>query len=71
MLEESVDAAQEHHSSCRIYRILEVEARNRQILPTPVPIQRGDSVRAKLVEPGLQQQDIADAVSWTRRSQVG
>jgi hypothetical protein len=46
----------------------EVEARNGQIVLTPVRIQRGDAVRAKLAELGLQEQDIADAVQWARRA---
>lgn len=45
----------------------EVEARNGQIVLTPVRIQRGDAVRAKLAELGLQEQDIADAVQWARQ----
>lgn len=47
-----------------------MEARNGQIVLTPVRIQRGDAVRAKLAELGLEQQDIADAVNWARRAQV-
>ena len=35
-----------------------MEVRNGQIILTPVRIQRGDAVRAKLAEPGLQEQDI-------------
>lgn len=46
----------------------EVEARNGQIVLTPVRIQRGDAVRAKLSELGLGEQDIADAVAWARKS---
>jgi hypothetical protein len=45
----------------------EVEARNGQIVLTPVRIQRGDAVRAKLAELGLQDQDIDDAVAWARK----
>jgi hypothetical protein len=45
----------------------DVEARNGQIVLTPVRIQRGDSVRAKLAELGLQDQDVADAVAWARQ----
>lgn len=45
----------------------EVEARNGQILLTPVRIQRGDAVRAKLAELGLDEQDVADAVAWVRQ----
>lgn len=46
----------------------EVEARNGQIVLTPVRIQRGDAVRAKLAELGLQEHDIADAVNWARQT---
>lgn len=45
----------------------DVEARNGQIVLTPVRIQRRDAVRAKLAELDLSEKDIADAVSWTRK----
>ncbi len=45
----------------------EVEARNGQIVLTPVRIQRGDAVRAKLAELGLDEADIAEAVRWARQ----
>ena len=45
----------------------EVEARNGQIVLTPVRIQRGDAVRAKLAELSLNAQDIDDAVALARR----
>jgi hypothetical protein len=44
----------------------EVQARDGQIVLTPVRIQRGDAVRAKLAELGLGEQDVADAVAWAR-----
>jgi bifunctional DNA-binding transcriptional regulator/antitoxin component of YhaV-PrlF toxin-antitoxin module len=44
----------------------EVEVRNGQIILTPVRIQRGDAVRAKLAQLNLSATDIADAVGWTR-----
>lgn len=44
----------------------EVEARGGQIVLTPVRIQRGDAVRAKLAELNLGGQDVADAVAWAR-----
>lgn len=44
----------------------DVETRNGAIVLTPVRIQRGDAVRAKLAELGLQEADIAAAVSWAR-----
>ena len=45
----------------------DVEARNGQIVLTPVRIQRGDAVRAKLAELNLSEQDIAAAVTWARK----
>lgn len=45
----------------------EVEIRDGCIILTPVRIQRADAVRAKLAELDLNEQDIADAVSWARR----
>jgi hypothetical protein len=48
----------------------DVEARNGQIVLTPVRIQRGDAVRAKLAELDLNEQDVADAVAWARKSPV-
>jgi len=46
----------------------DVEARNGQLVLTPVRIQRGDAVRAKLAELNLSESDITDAVAWARRS---
>jgi hypothetical protein len=37
-----------------------------QIVLTPVRIQRGDAVRAKLTALGLADADVADAVRWAR-----
>ena len=45
----------------------EVEARDGRIVLTPVRIQRGDAVRAKLAELELSETDVAAAVSWARR----
>lgn len=45
----------------------EVEARDGRIVLTPVRIQRGDAVRAKLAELLLGEDDIAAAVAWARR----
>jgi hypothetical protein len=45
----------------------DVQAKDGQIVLTPVRIQRADAVRAKLAELELQEQDIADAVTWARR----
>ena len=45
----------------------DVEASNGRIVLTPVRIQRGDALRAKLAELGLEAQDVADAVTWARK----
>lgn len=45
----------------------DVEARGGQIVLTPVRIQRGDAVRAKLAELKLNETDVARAVAWARR----
>jgi hypothetical protein len=44
----------------------DVVARAGQIILTPVRIQRGDAVRAKLAELNLTDGDMADAVAWAR-----
>lgn len=44
----------------------DVEAKDGQIVLTPVRIQRADAVRAKLAELDLKDEDIADAVGWGR-----
>jgi hypothetical protein len=44
----------------------DVAVREGQIVLTPVRIQRGDSVRAKLAALGLGEVDVADAVRWAR-----
>lgn len=46
----------------------EVEARNGQIVLTPVRIQRANAVRAKLAELELTEEDIEEAVNWARQS---
>jgi hypothetical protein len=44
-----------------------VKVEDGQIILTPVKIQRADAVRAKLAALDLSEQDVADAVAWTRR----
>lgn len=44
----------------------DVAVRDGQIVLTPVRIQRGDAVRAKLAALGLADADLADAVRWAR-----
>ena len=46
----------------------EVEARDGQIILTPVRIQRANAVRAKLASLDLKEEDIAAAVEWARKS---
>ena len=45
----------------------DVEVRNGQIVLTPVRMQRGDAVRAKLAALGLTAVDVSDAVAWARQ----
>ena len=45
----------------------DVEVREGQIVLTPVRIQRGDAVRAKLAALGLTGADVRDAVDWARQ----
>lgn len=44
----------------------DVEVRCGQVILTPVRIQRGDAVRAKLAELALTEADIRDALAWGR-----
>ena len=46
----------------------EVEVRNGQIVLTPIRIQHGAAVRAKLAELDLKEQDVTDAVRWARQT---
>ena len=48
----------------------DVEVRAGQIVLTPVRIQRGDAVRAKLAALGLAEADVSDAVRWARAEAV-
>ena len=45
----------------------DVQAKDGQIVLTPVRIQRADAVRAKLAELNLKDADVDDAVNWARR----
>jgi hypothetical protein len=44
----------------------DVQARDGQLILTPVRIQRGDAVRAKLAKLDLTPDDMAAAVAWAR-----
>ena len=46
----------------------DVQARDGQIVLTPMRIQRGDAVRAKLAELNLTEADLSDAVARVRTS---
>lgn len=48
----------------------DVEARNGQLILTPVRIQRANAVRAKLAELALTRADVDAAVTWARRHVV-
>jgi hypothetical protein len=47
----------------------DVEARDGRIVLTPVRLQRGDAVRAKLAELGVRETDIEGAVAWARKAE--
>ncbi len=44
----------------------DVQAEGGRIVLTPVRIQRADAVRAKLADLGIEEADIAAAVTWAR-----
>ena len=48
----------------------DVDVRDGQIVLTPVRIQRGDVVRAKLAALGLGPADVSAAVRWARRGDM-
>ena len=48
----------------------DVQTRDGQIILTPVRIQRGDAVRAKLAELNLSEADIQGAVTWARAARA-
>ena len=47
----------------------EVTEENGRIVLTPVRLARAGAVRAKLVELGLSEADITEAVAWSRRAE--
>ncbi len=44
----------------------DVEVDNGRIVLTPVRIQKADAAREKLMQLGISEQDVADAVRWAR-----
>jgi hypothetical protein len=55
-------------SSIGATEYFDVQARDGQIILTPVRIQRGDALRAKLAELNLSEADVSAAVAWSRKS---
>ena len=45
----------------------EVTIEDRRIVLTPVSLTGGDAVRSKLIDLGLSESDVAEAVAWARR----
>lgn len=50
------------------FEYLEVEALGDRIVLTPVRLQKADAVRAKLAELGIDDADVAGALTWARSS---
>ena len=48
-------------------RYFDVTQEDGRIVLTPVHISRADAVRRKMVESGLSETDVAEAVTWARR----
>lgn len=46
----------------------DVSTENGRIILTPLRIQRADALRSKLVELGITQDDVKDAISWARKN---
>ena len=44
----------------------DVSTENGRIILTPVCIQKADAVRMKLVELGITEDDVSNAISWAR-----
>jgi hypothetical protein len=51
---------------CSPAEYFDVTEENGRIVLTPVRVNRADAVRAKLVALGLREDDVADAVAWSR-----
>ncbi|MGZ5034812.1 MAG: AbrB/MazE/SpoVT family DNA-binding domain-containing protein [Usitatibacter sp.] len=47
-------------------RYFEVSEEGGRIVLTPLDLRRGDAVRAKLAELGIDSKDVRDAVRWSR-----
>ena len=51
---------------CPGTKYFDVTQESGRIVLTPVRIHRADSVRARLAELGITEDDVADAVAWAR-----
>lgn len=56
-------------AAVEVTEYFDVVAENGRIVLTPVRVNRADAVRARLVEIGLSEQDVAKAVSWARSAE--
>lgn len=54
-------------SYCEGTKYFEIVEENGRIVLTPVRLNRADAVRSKLAELGINQNDVADALDWTRK----
>ena len=54
-------------SSCQGTVYFDVTEDSGRIVLTPVRLIRADAVRAKLTDLGLTENDVAEAVSWSRK----
>ena len=54
-------------SSCRGAKYFDVTEDNGRIVLTPVRLNRAGAVRAKLADLGLTENDVAEAVTWSRK----
>jgi hypothetical protein len=45
----------------------DVSTENGRIILTPLRIQRADALRSKLAELGITQDDVKDAIAWSRK----
>lgn len=53
---------------CPDAEYFDVSEDNGRIVLTPVRLNKADAVRSKLADLGLSEDDVADAVNWTRKA---
>jgi hypothetical protein len=54
--------------ACQGAEYFDVTEDNGRIILTPVRLNRADAVRAKLADLGLTDDDVAEAVNWSRQA---